>query len=390
MSLTISPPGSNAERSRAYNRSLVLSHIQRSGPSGRAEIARASGLSIQAVSNIIADLVADGWLREAGKRTGGRGLPSVIYAIEAGAGLAFGVEIRPDAVLCALIDLQGRVVHTGRAALSSADPDHVVPEVRALYAQAVARTRVPASRILGAGVVLPGPFGETGLSGLSTELPDWEHDDPGALLSDALGLAVTVENDANAAAMAERLVGVATGLSTYAYVYFGTGIGLGFVSNGGLLRGAFGNAGEIGHMPVPAEGGVRPLEAVASRMALAARLRGSGQAAETVDDLDRLFTARHPALEAWLDVATPALGHAVHVLENLLDPETVIFGGALPPALLQHLTDSIQLSDASVANRADRQRPRLMAGATGRMSATLGAAALVIDQALTPSLTLPA
>ncbi|MGR3708844.1 MAG: MarR family transcriptional regulator, partial [Alterinioella nitratireducens] len=65
MSLIPPPPaGSNALRSRAYNRSLVLRHVRATGASGRAQIARESGLSTQAVSNIIADLVAEGWLVE--------------------------------------------------------------------------------------------------------------------------------------------------------------------------------------------------------------------------------------------------------------------------------------------------------------------------------------
>ena len=59
--ISLPTAGSNALRSRAYNRSLVLRHVRATGASGRAQIARESGLSTQAVSNIIADLVAEGW-----------------------------------------------------------------------------------------------------------------------------------------------------------------------------------------------------------------------------------------------------------------------------------------------------------------------------------------
>ncbi|QBX99969.1 ROK family transcriptional regulator [Rhodophyticola sp. CCM32] len=388
MSLSLLPPGSNAERSRAYNRGLVLGHVRRAGASGRAEIARASGLSTQAVSNIIAELVAEGWLYKAGHRSGGRGLPAVTYAIEGTAAAAFGIELRPDAVLCALIDLDGRALYTDRVAMSRTDPAHVKPLVARLLGKALSESGTARARVLGAGVVMPGPFGATGLSGYLTELPGWDGINAQALFAEMLDLPVTVENDANAAAMAERVSGVAAGLSSYAFFYFGTGIGLGLVSGGTLFRGAFGNAGEIGHIPAPCKDGLKPLEEIASRMALTAALRGSGEAAETVADLDRLFAARHPALMAWVEEARPALAHAVQIVENLCDPEAVILGGALPAALLEHLTDTIDLPAASVANRADRLRPRLLAGTAGRMTATLGAAALVINQTLTPSLAL--
>ncbi|MBL4627404.1 MAG: ROK family transcriptional regulator [Roseicyclus sp.] len=388
MSLLHSPPGSNAERSRAYNRGLVLGHVRRAGASGRAEIARASGLSTQAVSNIIGELVAEGWLYQAGRRKGGRGQPAATYAIDGKAGVAFGIELRPDAVLCAVIDLDGQTLHTARTAVSRAAPEHVKPLVQTLFDTALAETGTPRARVLGAGVVMPGPFGRTGVSGLSTELPGWDGIDAEALFAEALCLPVTVENDANAAAMFERVSGVATGLSSYAYLYFGTGIGLGLVSDGVLLRGAFGNAGEIGHIPAPYQGTLRPLEEIASRMALTARLRGSGEAAETVADLERLFGERHPAMMAWIEGACPALSHAIHILENIYDPEAVIIGGALPASLLEHLTRTIELPAASISNREDRTRPRLLAGTAGRMTATLGAAALVINQTLTPSLAL--
>ncbi|MBO6603641.1 MULTISPECIES: ROK family transcriptional regulator [Paracoccaceae] len=386
MSLPLLPPGSNAERSRAYNRGLVLGHVRRAGASGRAEIARASGLSTQAVSNIIGELVAEGWLYEAGRRTGGRGLPAVTYAIDGAAGTAFGIELRPNAVLCALIDLDGRALYTDRVAVSRADPGHVVQLVSQLLERALSNSRTKVARVLGAGVVMPGPFGKTGLSGFLTELPGWEGLDAQALFAEVLDMAVTVENDANAAAMAERVSGVAAGLSSYAFLYFGTGIGLGLVSGGTIFRGAFGNAGEIGHVPAPFEGGLKPLEEIASRMALTTALRRAGEAAETVTDLDRLFEQRHPAMMAWIEGARPALSHAVHIVENLYDPEAVIMGGALPARLLQHLTDTIPLPSLSVSNRADRNCPRLLAGTAGRMTATHGAAALVINQTLTPSL----
>jgi predicted NBD/HSP70 family sugar kinase len=373
-------PGSNQGRTRGYNRALVLSHVRAAGASGRAEIARASGLTTQTVSNIIADLEADGLLSECGRRSGSRGLPAVQYALRPDGGFALGIEVRPDALRAALLDLSGQALFTERLGLTRADPATVAAAVVRMRDLAIQQTGVPRDRLLGAGVVMPGPFGATGLADSTTDLPGWRGTDAAAFLEAALGLPVHVENDANAAAIAERHAGVARGLATYAFLYFGAGLGLGIVADGRLIRGAFGNAGEIGHMPW----GAGQLEDVASRMALARRMAAAGQPATTVEDIAHLDG--HPDLARWLDDAAPALAGAITLIENLLDPETVILGGALPDAVIDALIERIALSDASVAHRPDRRTPRLQRGASGRMTATLGAAAHVLDHAFTPRL----
>jgi len=380
--ISLPTAGSNALRSRAFNRSLVLGHVRASGASGRAEIARASGLSTQAVSNIIAELVAEGWLVEAGKLSRGRGLPAVQYALDARAGLALGIEVRPGALLMALTDLDGAILFSRRERLDQATPEHVATIISAIKAAAMAQN--DPDRVIGAGVVMPGPFGVTGLSGAASDLPGWAELDARALLSDALGLPVIIENDASAAAMAEMVSGRGQGIDNFAYLYFGTGIGLGVISNRAILRGARGNAGEIGHIPIMHRGAAVPLEQVASRMALRHRLAETGIEAETTETLEDLFHAANPVLMGWVEDAAGALSQAVVMVENLSDPDTIIAGGAMPRVLLQAVLDRVWLPDRSVANRPGRAHPRLLCGTCGPLTATQGAAALIINHAFTP------
>lgn len=379
------PPGSNAERSRTYNIGLVLGHLHREGEAGRAEIARASGLSTQAVSNIIAHLLEEGWVEETGRRAGQRGLPAVTYAIRCGAHTALGVEIRPDAVLAAWIDLGGPILHKERIALPSARPEDVLPAIADLPVLGAA-AGVSHDTVIGAGVVMPGPVGHTGLSDRATQLPGWGDVDPETALADALGVAIKLQNDANAAAMAERILGAAQGLGTFACLYFGAGVGLGLVHDGVVFSGAFGNAGEIGHIPVVTAAGQYPLESLASRVTLVRALAADGIDARTVADLTLQYQRRPAALEAWIDTAAEALGQAVHVIENMLDPETIVMTGALPAPLLAELVERVPLPALSVSNRADRARPRLVVGQAGPRAATLGAAALVVNSAISPRL----
>ncbi len=379
--------GTNAERSRSHNRRVVLGRVRSAGEVGRAEIARSTGLTTQAVSNIIADLKSEGYLRETGRRSVGRGLPAVQYALDAGGAYALGVEIRPDALFLALLDLTGREVVGQRESLSDAAPHQVATRIVA-FQQAVLRNHGFAKdRLLGAGIVLPGPFGTAAISDAASELPDWQNLNVAAWMSDKLNLPVLVEKDANAAAMAERVSGVAKDLENFAFLYFGAGLGLGLVQGGRLMRGGFGNAGEIGHIVVATPDGPVELENIVSRVAAQTSLTQAGINATTSADLASLFAARDPTLLRWLDATIPPLSQAVFLIENLFDPQTIVLGGAMPREIMDHMIARVQPSDRSVSNRIDRASPRLATGGSGRMTAARGAAALVINQCFTSQIT---
>ena len=377
--------GANAGRSRGHNRQVVLGRIRSADRIGRAEIARASGLSTQAVSNIIADLLEDGLIVEGGHRAVSRGVPVVQYSLNPEGGFAAGVEIRPDAVFGALLNFCGEPVVERRRQIATQDRAGVARAVREMKA-ALLKSAGDASRLLGVGVVMPGPFGETGIQGGASELPVWDDTPPEVWLSEMLGAPVLVENDANAAAIAERVSGAAQGLESYAVLYFGTGLGLGVVHRGRLMAGAFGNAGEIGTLEMPTPDGLIRLEDAVSRLSLSNALKAAGQGAETVDDLAVLHANGDRTVRSWLEAAAAPLSVAVSIVENLFDPETIILGGAMPDNILDHLMGAVRLQDRSVSNRAKRAHPRLIRSTLGRRTATLGAAALVVNHAFTPKI----
>lgn len=377
--------GANAGRARGHNRQMVLGRIQSAERIGRAEIARASGLSTQAVSNIIADLLADGLIVEQGHRSVSRGVPVAQYSLNPAGGFAAGIEIRPDAVFGGLLNLCGEPVVKRRAPLGARDRAGVVEAVRHMRAEILEAAECDPAKLLGLGVVMPGPFGRTGLRGGASELDIWDETPPATWLSEALGTPVLVENDANAAAIAERVRGVAQGLGNYAFIYFGSGLGLGVVSGGRLVAGGFGNAGEIGTLQVPSAGALVMLEDMVSRRSLAAALGPDGANA-TVADLARLHSENDLQLTHWLEAAIEPLSAAIATVENLFDPQTIILGGAMPDNMLDHLVAHLRLPERSVSNRIDRAQPRLMRGASGRMTATFGAAALVVNHAFTPQI----
>ena len=387
--------GSNAEQTRRHNRCVVLGQIRRAGSMGRADMARASGLSVQAVSNIIASLERDGMLLEAGQRSRGRGLPAPQYALNPDGGYALGFEIRLHSTSVTLLDLMGELRLSQRLPLSDNDPSSVSRQLRQQMSTVLENTGVDSRLLLGAGVVMPGPFTPTGLANTSSVLPHWQDIDAEKLFSNALSIPVLVENDANAAAVGEHISGCTDSLSNYAFIYFGTGVGLGIVHQGQLFRGGSGNAGELGHILVPAPETslaslpgipmrMTPLENMASRSTLLQRLAAAGLSATTDSELEALASADNPVLQQWLHDASASLSHAVHVVENLFDPDTVVLGGALPDAILTPLVEGISLAEHSTAQRKNRAMPRVMQGHSGEFSAARGGAALVINSLFTP------
>ena len=379
--------GANAERSRSHNRQVVLGRIRAAGQIGRAQIARGSGLSTQAVSNIIAGLLDEGMIVELGRLSGSRGLPAVQYGLNPEGGYAVGIEIRPDAIFGAVLDLCGKPLASERRDLTVTDLQSTTDAVLSVRAAISDAAGIAEDRVLGAGIVMPGPFGGASLGGSGSELPIWQNTPPAPWFSEALSLPVIVENDANAAAVAERVSGVARDLESYAYLYFGSGLGLGIIQNGRLITGAFGNAGEIGHIPVPFSDGAVTLETAVSRLSIRAHLAKFGIDASTGESIERAYCAGEPALLDWLEAAAEPLSAAITIVENILDPEAVILGGAMPDAILDHFIKSVSLADSSVSNRQQRSTSRLLRGASGRLTATLGGAALVINRTFTPQIT---
>lgn len=385
--------GSNPERNRAHNRRVVLEVIRLHEQLGRTEIARRAQLTPQAVANIVDDLLQEGLLVERGRLRSGRGQPPIQFAVNPDGPLTVGVEIAADHMVTVLVDLAGRVRAQSRAALRDTGPDVVPKLINDEIARLHATLRDHSGRRLGIGVVMPGPFEIEGMSSVGpATLPGWSGVDVAKVIAEATGENVVVENDATAAAVGERLYGAARQMRNFCYLYFGVGLGLGLIQEGSPLRGAFGNAGEIGHVAlVPRNGrafygAAGALERFVSVFALREHLAFAGVYAADVDDIQRLYDENSPALLEWIDTAADYLAPTVAMLENMLDPEAVIFGGGLPDAVLDAIIAALDPLPISVATRQKRTTPRVLRGQTGQMTAALGAAALPLLDTVSPRL----
>lgn len=383
--------GKNPERSREHNRRVVLAVVRQHGSLGRAHIAKLTQLTAQAVANIVDELVGEGLLMQLGRRKTERGQPPIQFSVDPDGGATIGVEIAADHVVTVALDLSGKLRHQRILPLEDRTPDGILATFSSEFKVMQQAVRL---KLLGAGVVMPGPFEIEGMTSVGpTTLPAWGGRDAAQTLGEACGYPVVVENDATAAAVGERLFGAGRAISNFCMVYFGVGLGLGMIQDGAPYRGAFGNAGEIGHITIKPRGKSCPscgqrgcLEGYVSTYALREKLQAAGISDTDFETLERLHAERHPVVAQWIREAADHLGPVLAMLENILDPETLILGGTLPDRIIDDVIAGMHRLPTSVASRRQRDLPRIMRGQTGQLTAALGAAALPLFDMVTPKL----
>jgi glucokinase len=156
-----------------------------------------------------------------------------------------------------------------------------------------------------------------------------------AYLAEKLGRPIDLENDANAAALAEGILGAAKHASSSVFITISTGIGASIMLDGQLWRGFHGIAGELGHTitvpggPIPPSGIAGALEAVASGTAIERDATFAFRKPTSVAEVFRLAQANDPMAEQVVHNAMRYLGMAIADVQKLLDPQVFVIGGGV-------------------------------------------------------------
>jgi predicted NBD/HSP70 family sugar kinase len=234
---------------RELNDRAALELLLTEGPMTRSQLGERTGLSKVTASQLLGRLEERGLVEVAGELAGGRGPNAALYAVVPSTAYVAGLHVEQDVVSAGVADVTGRVVtEISVDPNGSADPVELVRGAvgTACRAAGIAPESLRAFVIGTPGVLDP----RTGDLRLAVNLPAW-HEGVHEALSADLGRPVTIENDVNLAAMAERAVGAALGVDDFVLVWIGVGLGLATVLGGRLHRGVGGAAGEIGYLPVP-------------------------------------------------------------------------------------------------------------------------------------------
>ncbi|MEM7445285.1 MAG: ROK family transcriptional regulator [Pseudomonadota bacterium] len=369
--------GTNRDQTRPYNRRVVLETVRLRGPMSRADISRLTDLTPPAVNDITRELEKAGLLRSEGRRRTARGQPPVDYIINPEGGYSIGLQLDRDRLVGVMLDLAGDPRARTECRIEDPRPDAALPSLIAVSRQLITEAGINAASVIGAGLVLPGPFDSDDPDD-PMRLPGWRNTDPARALMAAIDLPVIVVNDANAAAVGERLHGAARDLATFCYVFLGHGLGAGFFLNGEPFEGSRGNAGELGHMVVDfsATGPAQRLEHHVSLHALGRWFAERGREAPRPEDLADLVAANDDDLNGWMDAAAAMLRPGLASLAALLDPQAILIGGLVPTPFIDVLLARLD----GIAS----DHLQLIAATAGPDVGALGAAALPVFHHFVP------
>jgi predicted NBD/HSP70 family sugar kinase len=307
----------------------VFQELLLHGPLARAEVARRTGLSAGAVTKAAAPLLEAGYLEEMDAAPSRPGRPLRPMAVVPSARCCFGVKITPDRVHGVATDLTAGVLAVASARAANPSPQAVERAVRAVVARL--RSRAP-SEPAGLGVGVSGDVDTATGVVRDSPLMGWTNVPLGRQLAD-LG-PVIVDNDVQAFTLGEWMFGPDRGADSLALVTIGSGIGCGLVVGGRQVHGAYGIAGELGHLPVaPGHlvcrcGRRSCVETVASSGAIAS-LVADAAARPGLDFAAAVDLARSGdrlALAA-MQSAGEAIGLALACLVNLVGPASIVVAG---------------------------------------------------------------
>jgi len=385
---------------RKLNARRVLEHAWRADAFTASDVMTATGLTRSTVIGVCDELVRQGWLvelvdaRAVGDYTKGR--PARRYALRDRAGLVIGVDAGYEHIAATVADLRGRPVGRAEAAIAAARPDRAErladAETRRALAlgavrEALASSGAPASAVLAVTIGVPAPVDRDGAS--PADDPFWRITNPGyaELFAPLAGL-VTVENDANLAAVAEQAAPTGGGHDADSYIALlvGEGIGAGLMIDGRLVRGRRGGAGEMRFLDrVEGVGSPDGLALLARKWAVDAITSGlpDDSALGRLDPatLDEIAVATaadagDPAAIAIIDRLAERLARISLVLGDLLDVDRIIIGGAAATAL----PAVIERASALVEQSGDPTAPELLASALGPEAVTIGAIEHALDR----------
>lgn len=356
---TTTPAGSPSLM-RQLNLAAVLTVIRSQGPMPRPELARATGLSMPTVKQLVEVLLAKGYVDEIDPPAD-TGLPrrpgprARFIRFRATLGYVLGVDVGAYSTVAKLADLSGTVVGTSRVVHYEAAGRHtVLASIRSLVDTLLAESGVQLGDVRAMVIGTPGVVDpKTGDISLAPQIAQWDGVNLGSELSEMIGCPIVVENEAHLSLLAEQWIGAARNFLNVVYIQLGIGIGAAIIIDGRLYRGGSGAAGEIAYVATdsdvdqPRDSAAGPFEwsaggdAFRRRGALAATgpggellLKMAGGDPESVT-AQIVFDAAAAGDPAALEVTTPILerlGRGVANMASILDPDLVLLGGGIANA----------------------------------------------------------
>ncbi|MCL3818042.1 ROK family transcriptional regulator [Aeromicrobium wangtongii] len=361
-------------------------------PRTRGELAELSSLARSTITARVDAMLSSGLLEPVGEAASTGGRPPTRFALNRRDRVVLAIDLGASHASVAVSDLSGKVLDERTVASDIADgPLVVLDRAAAIGIELLAGLGREPGDVAGVGIGVPGPVEHaTGRPANPPIMPGWHDFDIPAHLGQQFGGPVLVDNDVNLMALGEFVTSWRSAPHLL-LVKVATGIGAGIVTDGRLLRGALGSAGDLGHVQVagaPADvvcrcGNTGCLEAVAAGPAIAAKLRAKGVDVESSQEIvDAVSSGDVAALQAVREAGRD-LGSVLATCVNLLNPSVIVIGGKLSEAgeyLLAGVREVVYQRSLPLATH----DLRIVGTSAGSHGGILGASAMVIDAVLAP------
>ncbi|OWR26496.1 ROK family protein [Saccharibacillus sp. O23] len=373
---------------KKLNKSIVLDTIRRNGPLSRTDVSERTGLNKATVSNLTLELLEQKLVEETGLGESSGGRKPLMLLFNGAAGCVIGIELGVTLVKAALTDLTGGILAERSAPLAGQDPEAALAVVRETVKPLLEAMPDTPHGLVGIGIGVPGMVDESGLILYAPNL-GWEGVDLRSRLEETFGVPVVVDNEANVGAAGEREYGAGRHVRHLVYVSAGMGLGSGMIIDGQLYKGAWGYAGETGHMSIESDGrlcscgsrGCWELYASERAYAYVSEAGSTPLPASTTSELAAHARSGDAAvLDLYREIGR-RLGIGITNLVNGFNPEKIVVGGPLTEA--KEWIEPAMLD--TIAERALPYHRRELAvsfSELGSRSAVLGAAHLAVSQFL--------
>jgi N-acetylglucosamine repressor len=318
---------------RAINRAAILNTIKAYGAIARTDIAARTGLSPATVTTLTAGLIEDGLIFEKQEGTSRGGRRPILLALEPNGAKVVGIKLAEDDATLALTDLNAKILHHINIPLLERDPESVSSQLAESVYTLLKAADVLRKHLLGVGVGVSGVVDSKAGICLTSPHNGWRDVPFGNLLEGKLNCMVYLDNNVNTLTLVEQIYGAGQQIADFLVITIGRGVGMGIVTNGQIVRGATGGAGEFGHTVIDPAGfacncGNRGcLETFVADMWLVRRAQMHGL---TVDNPEMLTTEAQNGNTLAQDIFAKAgvvLGRAIANLVNLFNPSLIIISG---------------------------------------------------------------
>jgi len=309
----------------------ILEILVDTGPQSRASLAEMLGLSRAALSGLSRDLIETGMLREAevAYDPNKLGRPSILLELDPGHGYFIGVSIEQQNCPAVLADMHGEIIAEAILPTSSTPP--ILADIIARGVDDLIRgSGIGREKLRGLSVTLSGFVDHARRICLQSAILGWQGVEFAAMVEERTGFPTSLENNANAAAVGEKLFGRGRDSADFSVVTFGAGIGCAHYIGGQLFRGHAGGAGELAHCTIELDGapcrcGKRGcLDTIASHHAVIGAAREARLNAESVQEIEALAQIGDASAIRILHRAGSALGLAISHVIQLMNPERVV------------------------------------------------------------------